>query len=216
VSGRGAPPKPRAVASRQRERPRRHLLKTCLHADSTTLRPLILLALRAGGIPIRFSGTPPGLRAGGILVCRSPAAPHPARASGAPPPPPPGGGGSAGDIRGKAVPGMVLTPVSRETGKSQPGPGSSPGSPRGVDRGGYRHGGGDRGGGFASPQGIPIRFSGTPRPARASGAPPPPPPGGEGSHGDIQGKAVPGSGVDAGFSGEGGEVRAQTQFLPGR
>ena len=37
------------------------------------------------------------------------------------------GRGSHGDIRGKAVPGMVLTPVSRETEKSQPGPGSSPG-----------------------------------------------------------------------------------------
>ena len=33
-------------------------------------------------------------------------------------------------------------------------------------------------------------LSGIPHPARASGAPPPPPPGGEGSHGDTQGKAV--------------------------
>ena len=55
-----------------------------------------------------------------------------------------------------------------------------------------------------------------PSPGPASLTPPPPPPGGEGSVCDIRGKAVPGGGVDAGFSGEGGEVRVQTQFLPGR
>jgi len=81
-------------------------------------------ALRAGGIPIRFSGTPtlPALRA--------------------PPPPPPGGRGSVCDTQWEAVPGIVLAAIFRKgrRGRTAPGAGSSPGSPRTLDRGGYRHG----------------------------------------------------------------------------
>jgi len=76
--------------------------------------------------------------------------PHPARACGAPPPPPPGGEGSAGDSRWEAV------------------PGSPPGSPRAVDRGGYRHGGRGPGG---SP---PPRRCELIRPSPAAPTPPAP------------------------------------------
>ncbi len=49
------------------------------------------------------------------------------------------------------------------------------------------------------PGGIPIRFSGTPHPARATRSSPAPPTGGEGSHGDTRGKAVPEDGAGGGF-----------------
>jgi len=70
----------------------------------------------------------------------------------------------------------AIAPVSRRRRRvSEPGPGSPPGPPRAVDRGGYRHGGGGRGGGFPLPAGdtrTPI--SGIPHPARASRSSPAP------------------------------------------
>jgi len=79
--------------------------------------------------------------------------PHPAPpALRAPPPPPGGGGGSARDTRWAAV------------------PGSSPGSPHGVDRGGYRPWGRGPGRGFPSPSAGTRTFSSDiPRP-RGAGA----------------------------------------------
>ena len=84
--------------------------------------------------PPRSLPTPPALHAGGYSYVAlrhprrgypysSPATPTPPGLR-PPPPPPPGGEGSACDIQWKAV------------------PGSPPGSPHVMDRGGYHHGGG--------------------------------------------------------------------------
>jgi hypothetical protein len=76
---------------------------------------------------------------------RSHPSPHPARPAASSPAP--RGGGSHGDIRWNAAPGGGADagfPKDREESASenQLETGSSPGSPRAVDRGGYRHGGG--------------------------------------------------------------------------
>jgi hypothetical protein len=74
---------------------------------------------------------------------RSPPSPHPTRAAASSPAP--RGGGSHGDIRWNAAPGGGADagfPKDREESASenQLETGSSPGSPRAVGRGGYRHG----------------------------------------------------------------------------
>ena len=125
-----------------------------------------------------------------------PSVPNPARASRSSPAPT-GGGGSHGDIRWNAAPGGGADagfPKDREESASenQLETGSSPGSPRAVGRGGYRHGGGADGEG-ASPlpclclvssasrlNSYRLPYACNPLPARPFGAPPPPPEGGGG------------------------------------
>ena len=108
-----------------------------------------------GGTPLRPSPRPaplsnrvdsphPPLRRG-IPIRPSPATPTPP-ALRAPPPPLPRGGGSHGDSQWEAVSGSgadASFPKDREesAGENRLETGSSPGSPRAVDRGGYRHGG---------------------------------------------------------------------------
>ena len=105
-----------------------------------SLPPRTPPALHPGGIPIRFSATP-----------------YPARAARSSPAPS-RGRGQSWRYPGKAVPGDGADAGFPGEGESRLVTGSSPGSPRALDRGGYRHGGRGPGRGTPSPHGDTRAF----------------------------------------------------------
>ena len=143
-----------------------------------------------------LSGTPRR----GVPIHRSPALPHPTRASGAPPPPL-GAGAVRGDIQWAAVPGSALTSVSRRRqGRASLDPALLRPVPEQwtvVDI--AIRGRGPGRGRIPLPAGeYPYSSSALPTPP-ALRAPPPPPPGGRGSYGDSHHGPVPGDSATSGF-----------------